>query len=215
MTPQRIRVILADDHPPTRHLLRQALHRGSFDVLGESANADHAIQIAQQTRPDVALLDIHMPGNGIRAAREITTALPDTAVVMLTVSTDDADLFDALRAGASGYLIKGMDLNDLPAALDGVLAGEAAIPPALVTRILNQFRAPAIRKPLRGNTKAASLLTSREWEIMELLGQGNTTDDVARRLFVTPTTVRVHVSSVLRKLRVKDRETAYKLLRGR
>jgi DNA-binding NarL/FixJ family response regulator len=209
-----VRVILADDHPPTRHLLRQALPTDRFEVLGEAANADQAIQLTQQTRPDVALLDIHMPGNGIRAAREITAALPDTAVVILTVSTDDADLFDALRAGASGYLLKGMDLGDLPAALEGVLTGVAPIPPTLVTRILNEFRAPAIRKPLRGNSKAVSLLTSREWEIMELLGQGNTTDDVARRLFVTPTTVRVHVSSVLRKLRVKDRESAYKLLRG-
>jgi DNA-binding NarL/FixJ family response regulator len=208
-------VVLADDHPPTRQRIRESLESGGFKILGEASNADRAVEMAVNHHPDVALLDINMPGNGIRAARDISAALPDTAVVMLTASTDDADLFDALRAGASGYLQKDMDTDRLPHALRGVLNGEAAIPRTLVAKILNEFRAPAIRKPLRGKPKsAAALLTSREWEIMDLLGQGHTTEVVARRLFVAPTTVRVHVSSVLRKLRVKDRQSAYDLLRG-
>ncbi|MGS0684529.1 response regulator [Nakamurella sp. GG22] len=208
-------VVLADDHAPTRQRIRESLENGGFQVLDEAANADRAVQIAMHHHPDVAILDINMPGNGIRAARAISTALPDTAVVMLTASIDDADLFDALRAGASGYLQKGMDTDRLPHALRGVLNGEAAISRALVAKILNEFRAPAIRKPLRGKPQSATaLLTSREWEVMDLLGQGHTTEEAARRLFVSPTTVRVHVSSVLRKLRVKDRQSAYNILRG-
>ncbi len=207
------RVVLADDHPPTRARIRDTLQNNGFDVCGEAASGTQAVQLALDFRPDVVLLDIHMPGSGIRAAREISGALPDTAVVMLTASRDDADLFDALRAGASGYLLKDMDIEQIPKELRAVLDGEAAISRILVSRILNEFRAPAIRKPFR-KSKAGALLTSREWEIMELLGQGQSTDDVARRLFVSPTTVRVHVSSVLKKLRVKDRQSAYDVLRS-
>jgi DNA-binding NarL/FixJ family response regulator len=208
-----IRVVLADDHPQTRSRVRQALEAGGFEVCGEAANATAAVESALASKPDVVLLDIHMPGNGIRAAREVSDQLPDTAVVMLTQSRSDEDLFDALRAGASGYLQKDMDTDRLPNALRGVLAGEAAIPRSLVSQILNEFRAPAVRKFGR-KPKAASLLTSREWEVMELLGQGQSTDDVAGRLFISPTTVRVHLSSVLRKLRVKDRKSAFDILRG-
>jgi DNA-binding NarL/FixJ family response regulator len=141
-------VVLADDHPPTRQRIRESLESGGFEILGEASNADRAVEMTMHHHPDVALLDIKMPGNGIRAARDISAALPGTAVVMLTASTDDADLFDALRAGASGYLQKDMDTDRLPHALRGVLNGEAAIPRTLVAKILNEFRAPAIRKPL-------------------------------------------------------------------
>jgi DNA-binding NarL/FixJ family response regulator len=154
-----------------------------------------------------------MPGNGIRAAKEVTDQLPEAAVVMLTQSRDDADLFDALRAGASGYLLKDMDTDRLPDALRGVLAGEAAIPRTLVAQILDTFRTPKVRRFGRKN-KAAHLLTTREWEVMELLSEGLSTEDVAARMFISPTTVRVHLSSVLRKLRVKDRNTAFEMLRG-
>jgi DNA-binding NarL/FixJ family response regulator len=143
----------------------------------------------------------------------VSTVLPESVVVMLTQSQDESDLFDALRAGATGYLKKDMNPDRLPHALRGVLNGEAAIPRALVARILEEFRAPAIRR-LGRKTKAAALLTSREWEVMELLAEGQSTEEVARRLFLAPTTVRVHLSSVLKKLRVKDRQSAFDLLRG-
>ena len=209
----KTRVVLADDHPQMRARVREALEAGDFEVCGEAASAGQAVEMALEFEPDVVLLDIHMPGNGIRAAREVSAALPQCVVVMLTQSRDDADLFDALRAGASGYLKKDMDTERLPDALRGVLSGEAAIPRTLVARILDEFRAPAVRRFGR-KTKAAALLTSREWEVMELLSEGQTTEEVARRLFVAPTTVRVHISSVLRKLRVKDRKSAFDLLRG-
>jgi DNA-binding NarL/FixJ family response regulator len=207
------RVVLADDHPQMRARVREALEQGGFEVCGEASNAGQAVEMALTCKPDVVLLDIHMPGNGIRAAREVSTVLPESVVVMLTQSQDESDLFDALRAGATGYLKKDMNPDRLPHALRGVLNGEAAIPRALIARILEEFRAPAIRR-LGRKTKAAALLTSREWEVMELLAEGQSTEEVARRLFLAPTTVRVHLSSVLKKLRVKDRQSAFDLLRG-
>jgi DNA-binding NarL/FixJ family response regulator len=196
-----------------RTRVREALEQGGFEVCGEASNAGQAVEMALVSKPDVVLLDIHMPGNGIRAAREVSTVLPQSVVVMLTQSQDESDLFDALRAGATGYLKKDMNPDRLPDALRGVMNGEAAIPRALVARILDEFRAPAIRR-LGRKTKAAALLTSREWEVMELLGEGQSTEEVARWLFLAPTTVRVHLSSVLKKLRVKDRQSAFELLRG-
>jgi len=213
VTADRIRVVMADDHARIRARIRMALEADGCEVCAEGATADDAVRLALEHRPDVVLLDVHMPGSGIQAAREISRRLPDTPVVMLTQSREDDDLFDSLRAGASGYLLKDADPAELPRALRGVLAGEAAMPPSLVTRILAEFRGPA-RPRLGRRGPAAAKLSPREWEVMELLGQGNSTDEVAARLFVSPTTVRVHVSAVLRKLRVKDRESAFRLLKG-
>jgi len=208
-----VRVVIADDHTRIRAQVRTALEADGCVVCGEGATADDAIALAAEHRPDVALLDINMPGSGIRAAQTIAGTQPQTSVVMLTQSADDADLFDSLRAGAQGYLLKGGDPSKLSAALRGVLAGEAAMDPRLVTRILDEFRAPTKQRFRRGSP-AAARLSAREWEVMELLAEGASTDDAAQRLFLSPTTVRVHVSAVLRKLRVSDRESAFRLLRG-
>ncbi|MGH3336765.1 MAG: response regulator [Nocardioides sp.] len=213
MTEDQVRVVIADDHTRIRGRVRAALEADGCVVCGEGATADEAIALATEHRPDVALLDIHMPDSGIRAAQAISSTLPETAVVMLTQSADDADLFDSLRAGAQGYLLKGGDPSALAPALRGVLAGEAAMDARLVARILDEFRAPTKGRFRRGSP-AASKLSAREWEVMELLAEGASTDEVAQRLFLSPTTIRVHVSAVLRKLRVKDRESAFRLLRG-
>ncbi len=208
---QPVRVVMADDHAWLRGLIRAALEADGCEVLAEGATADEAVGLAVQHRPDVVLLDISMPGGGIRAAQEISRQLPETAVVMLTQSDNDDDLFDSLRAGAAGYLLKDTPPDQLGDALRGVLSGRAAMSPRLVTRVLDEFRAPA-RRRLGRKSPAAAKLSAREWEVMELLGQGLTTDQVASRLFLSPTTVRVHVSAVLRKLRVKDRASAIQLL---
>ena len=208
-----LRVVIADDHARIRARVRSALEQGACEVCGEGATAEDAVRLVAEHQPDVALLDIHMPGNGIQAAREITRATPEVAVVMLTQSAEDDDLFDSLRAGASGYLLKDTDPTRLPELLRGVLSGEAAMPARLVARIMDEFRAPTKRRFGR-TTVAAAKLSAREWEVMQLLSEGLSTDDVARRLFLSATTVRVHVSSVLKKLRVKDRESAFRLLRG-
>ncbi|MFC5730799.1 MULTISPECIES: response regulator [Nocardioides] len=213
MTDPRIRVVMADDHAPMRARIRQALESGGCEVLGEAADAATAVRLTLEHRPDVALLDIHMPGSGIRAAHDIGRVVPDTAIVMLTQSSDDEDLFDSLRAGASGYLLKDTDPARLADALRGVLTGEAAMSPRLVGRIMDEFRAPAKRRFLR-TSPATGRLSAREWEVMELLAEGLSTQQVAARLFLSPTTVRVHVSTVLKKLRVTDRQSALKILRG-
>jgi DNA-binding NarL/FixJ family response regulator len=204
---------MADDHTRTRGHIRQALEQSGCSVVAEAASADEAVALTVKHRPDVALLDIHMPGSGIQAADAITKSAPDVAVVMLTHSADEDDLFDALRAGASGYLLKDSDPSKLGDALRGVLAGEGALSPRLLARILDEFRAPG-RRRLGRRSPAADRLSSREWEVMQLLGEGLSTDEVAARLFLSPTTVRVHVSSVLKKLRVKDRQSAFRILHG-
>ena len=213
MTTDPVRVVLADDHSRIRGRVREALEASGCEVCGEGASADDAVRLANEHRPDVALLDIHMPGSGIRAAREIAKALPQVTVVMLTQSAEEDDLFDSLRAGAAGYLLKDGDPATLADSLRGVLVGEAAMPPRLVARIIQEFSAPS-RRPFVRKSSAAARLSAREWEVMELLAEGLSTEAVAGRLFLSPTTVRVHVSSVLRKLRVKDRQSAFRVLRG-
>ncbi len=208
-------MILADDHAPTRTGVKAALERAGFRVLAEVADADSAVEAAERERPDVCLLDIHMPGNGISAAARITQAHPDIAVVMLTVSRDDNDLFDALRAGALGYLLKDTDPDRLPHALRGVLEGEAALPRALVARVIDEFRDRGRRRRLPLVKQKGVELTSREWEVLELMREDLSTAEIAERLFVSPVTVRSHIAAVLHKLRVPDRKAALKLLEER
>jgi DNA-binding NarL/FixJ family response regulator len=210
-----IRVLLADDHAPTRAGVRQVLEGDGFTVCAEVASGPAAVEAALAEAPDVCLLDIRMPGGGIAAASEIAHALPDTAIVMLTVSRDDADLFDALRAGACGYLLKDVDRAELPAALRGALAGEAPLPANLVARLIEEFRERGRRKRLLLKRNPGVQLRNREWEVLELLREGLSTAEIAQRLFIAEVTVRTHVSSILKKLRVPDRESAVQLLEER
>ena len=209
-----LRITLADDHPPTRAGVRRALETAGWEVCAEASDAKGAIANAELHRPDVVLLDIHMPGGGVAAAEKISGMLPDAAVVMLTVSRNDADLFSALRAGASGYLLKDIDPDRLPMALEGVLRGEAALPRNLVARLMEEFRGRGRRRMTLPNRQAVSL-TTREWEVLEFMGEGMRTAEIAERLQVTPVTVRTHVSAILRKLHVKDRAEAVQLLASR
>jgi DNA-binding NarL/FixJ family response regulator len=204
--------VIADDHPPTRTGVRAALEAdGGFDVVADVGDANAAVETALAEQPDLCLLDIHMPGSGISAAHELTAKLPDTAVVMLTVSRNDADLFASLRAGAAGYLLKDTDPVRLPHALRGVIAGEAALPRTLVARVIDEFRSQG-RRRVRVVGQRGAELTSREWEVLDLLRQGLPTSEIAARLYVSPVTVRRHISQILRKLRVKTREEAVRLL---
>lgn len=205
-----LRVIIADDHQLTRVGVRLALERGGFEVCGEAHDAASAVEVAEREQPDICLLDIQMPGSGIHAADEIAQKVPEAAVVMLTVSRSDRDLFDALRVGASGYLLKDMDPERLPLALSGVLEGEAALPRHLVALVIEEFRERGRRRPLL--KKRGVVLTNREWEVLELMSQGLTTFEIADRLFVEPVTVRTHVSAILKKLQVSSRKEALQLI---
>jgi DNA-binding NarL/FixJ family response regulator len=209
-----IRVLVADDHPPARAGVTAALERDGFVVCATAADARSAIEAARRERPDVCLLDVHMPGEGIHAAETIARELPETAVVMLTVSRTDADLLNALRVGASGYLLKDIDPERLPLALRGVLSGEAALPRRLVAVLIEEFRERKRRRriPLVGRRSVE--LTDREWEVLESMRLGWTTEQIAERFFISPVTVRTHIASILRKLQVPDREAAIALLDG-
>ena len=207
-------VLLADDHPPTRAAVRAALEADGFEIVAEAASAEVATELAEQHRPAICLLDIKMPGNGIRAAARISARVPESTVVMLTVSREDEDLFDALRAGAVGYLTKETDHARLGPALRGVLAGEAALPRWLVTRVLEEFRTRGSQRSTRFPQlgKRVELLSEREWEVLEGLHQGLSTQEIATRMFVAPVTIRTHVAAVLKKLRLPDRDAIAKLL---
>ena len=204
MTGRRIRAVIADDHPTALAGIRESVEDGGFEVCGEAAEA----------RPDLCLLDVHMPGDGIRAAREITEALPECAVVMMSISRDDEDLFAALRAGAAGYLLKDTDPARLPHALRGVLAGEAAVPRELVARLIDEFRTRGQRRrvPLRG--RRGLELSGREWEVLDLMAEGLSTAEIGRRLVLSPVTVRRHISGILKTLGTPDREAAVRLFRA-
>jgi DNA-binding NarL/FixJ family response regulator len=208
-----ISVVIADDHPPTRAEIREALSKGGIDVCAEVASAQAAVTTSREHRPDVALLDVRMPGNGITAARTITSVLPDTAVVMLTVSSDDSDLFEALRAGASGYLLKDTDPERLPFALRGVLEGEAALPRTMTARLICEFRGR--ERPNRWPKRAPNQvrLTNREWDVLEMMDQGLTTAEMAERMFVGTVTVRTHVHAILHKLQLPDRASVLRVMR--
>lgn len=204
-------VVLADDHPAIRLGVRMALLAGGLRVLAEAADSDGAIKAVLRETPDVCLLDIRMPGGGIQAAAAIAALVPATAIVMLTVSDSTEHLLGALRAGAVGYLPKDMPPDRLPAALRGVLAGETALPRALVGPVLGKLR------ELPGNAsdvlRAGTLgLTGREDEIMRLLRSGLRTADIGRTLSLSPVTVRRHISTAVAKLGVADRSEAIRVL---
>jgi two-component system, NarL family, nitrate/nitrite response regulator NarL len=206
-----VRCLIADDHPLTRAGIRVALEGRGFTVCAEVADADEAVAVAERELPDICLLDVIMPGNGIRAAERITELVPGTTVVMLTAADDDETLFACLRAGAVGFLPKNMSLDRLPEALHGALLGEAAIPRQVTARILSEFqrrRAPVTsdsRRTLRS-------LTSRESDVLQLLGEGMGTAEIARRLYLSQATVRTHLASVMRKFGVRDRSALREVL---
>ncbi|MDX6503078.1 MAG: hypothetical protein QOE29_203 [Gaiellaceae bacterium] len=203
------RVLLADPDPLTRARLRAALASCGFVVCAEATTGGSALRAAVLERPDLCLLDVGARGEGILAAQAITRRLPDVAVVMLAVSDDMDQLFEALRAGVYGYLRKDVDPKSLAAALRGVLAGEAALTRVLMARVLDEFRGRSRRQRLRvlGSARPAEL-TVREWDVLELMRTGLSNAEIAERLFIAPVTVRTHRRSILAKLAVSDRSGA-------
>jgi DNA-binding NarL/FixJ family response regulator len=206
VVPAKPRVVIADVHVATRVGVRLALERGGFVVCAEEETGPGAVAAALRDAPDLCLLDVHMPGGGIEAAAEIRSQLPGTEVVMLSAEENDDDLFAALDAGASGYLLKEMNPARLSEALRGVLRGEAALPRALTARLIAEFRARARRPSL--TRPSVNDLTSREWEVLDCLREGMSTHRIATQLFITDTTVRRHIGSILRKLNAQSRDAA-------
>jgi len=195
--------------------VRAALEDDGFAVVAEATDAKEAVELALEQQPDICLFDVDLPGNGIWAAAEVATRLPYTAVVMLARSERNGQLLAALRAGAVGYLLMDTDSLRLPHALRGVIQGEAAVPRRLVSLLIDELRFREHRGRLSVAGRRATRVTSREWDVAELMREGLTTAEIAERLFVSPVTVRRHVSAIVRKLGVSDRESALELLQRR
>jgi DNA-binding NarL/FixJ family response regulator len=189
-----------------------ALERGGLSVCAEVANAADAVDAALRERPDVCLLDIHMPGGGTAAASMISCHLPEVVVLMLTVSHEGGDLFESFRQGASGYLLKEMDPAKLPVAVRAALDGEVTLPRELTRPLVEEFRNGARARHPGRQPQGRPELTRREWDVLELLGEGASTADIAKRLFLSRVTVRRHVSNILNKLGVSSREEAVRLV---
>jgi len=214
---EQLRVLIADDHVPTRDDVRRALVAdGGFSVCAEVGDAAAAVRSAVRECPDICLLDVTMPGGGIAAAWEIAARLPETKIVMLTVSDADIDLFSALRAGAHGYLTKTMDLQRLPHALRGAINGEPPIQRMLMSRIIERVRGgDPRRRRLASGGELAERLTSREWEVLELLSRNRSTAEIASELCLSNSAIRVHIAAIVRKLSVADRAAAVAIFRAR
>jgi DNA-binding NarL/FixJ family response regulator len=213
MVRRPLRVLIADDHPLVRDGVREALTQRGVIVCAEAADAATAVIAAIRERPDICLLDIDMPGNGITAAGEITKQVPTSAIVMLTVCADERDLLDAVRAGAVGYLLKDIDPDRLAHALRSVVSGEAALPRRLMAYVLSHVQSGEGRRRLGLRMPRGVALSDREWDILELLHDELSTRDVATRLSISPVTVRRHLSSAVTKLGVQDRHAALALVR--
>jgi two-component system, NarL family, nitrate/nitrite response regulator NarL len=209
------RVVIADEDVRTRTGVRLALEDDGFVISAEEDTSEGAIAAALRDAPDVCLLDVDVPGGGLEAAATIHSKVPQTHVVVLTAAADDEHLFAALEAGASGYLLKDTGAARLGAALRGVLQGEAALPRALTARLIQEFRARARRSDTALIRRSKNELTEREWEVLDCLSEGLSTKGIAKRLFISQTTVRRHVGSILAKLEVRDREAAVELVAKR
>jgi DNA-binding NarL/FixJ family response regulator len=208
-----LRVLLADAQEATREGVRIALEAHGMKIVAEVDTAQDAELAALATTPDVCLIDADLPGGGIAAVAAITKTVPRTALVILAATADDDALFAALNAGARGFLLKDTDPDRLPFAVQGVVDGEAALPRVLVTRVLQEFRRRANRGGIPDLVPGGEGLSDREWEVLVLLDGGLSTRDIGRRLGISDVTVRRHVSGLVRKLRVSDREGAVALLR--
>jgi len=208
----RPRVLIADDDVSTRVGVRLALEDGGFVVSAEEDTGPGAVAAALRDPPDVCLVEVNVPGGGVEAVAAIRARLAGTRVVMLSASSEDEDLFDALQAGASGYLLKGMNPARLGPTLVGVLRGEAALPRELTARLIREFRARARRGETGLVRRGKNELTQREWDVLDCLCEGLSSRQIADRLFISQTTVRRHVGAILNKLEVPSRQAAVDLV---
>ena len=199
-----IRVLLVDDHILFRKGLISLLAAAEgIDAIGECGDGAEAVERVRELMPDIVLMDIRMPGmNGIEATRRITEQVPHVKVVVLTVSDEDQDLFEAIKAGARGYLLKNLEPEDLRRLIRAVAAGEAALSPAMAARILDEYSAAA-RQPQR--VSPHGVLTQREEEILALLVEGLGNKEIAHRLCISESTVRNHLHNILYKLHLDNR----------
>lgn len=197
-----IRVLIADDHQLARKGIRTILQRDpQFEVVGEAASASEAVEQARVLRPDLVLMDIRMPGNGLHATREIKAALPDVSIVMVTVSHDVHDFFEAVRRGAQGYLLKDLAPDEWTPYLKCIVNSEMPLSREMSERILREIQAtiPTPTSVLEG------VLTQREREVLLEIARGATNQEIAEKLQISKYTVKNHVKNILEKLNLENR----------
>jgi len=199
---ERIRLIVADDHPLLLDGVVAAMGAADgIEVVGQAGDASGAVRVAREQLPDVALLDVNMPGEGLQAARDIALACPATKIVMLTVSEDEDDIMAAMKAGASGYALKGISARELAAVVRSVAAGEVYIAPALAWGMLREMGRPRPGSPL-------DELSAREREVLELVAAGLTNAEIGGRLGLAEKTIKHYMTNLLGKLQVSSRVEA-------
>ncbi len=201
-----MRIVLVDDHEVVRLGLKVLLEQNEhFEVVGEANNAKEAVEIAGKYRPDIVLMDIRLPGaSGIEACEEITQLYPEVRVVMLTSYAEDEMLFSAIRAGASGYLLKQINSEDLIRSLESVRRGDALLDPLVTQRVFQEVR----RAVKEEEASAFAILSQQEKHVLILVSEGKTNREIAKSLFLGEGTVRNYVSSILSKLGASNRAEA-------
>ena len=209
---EHLSVLIADDDAPYRAAARQALEEDGLIVVGEVGDATTAIASASRLRPDVFLVELELPGDGLNAVGRVAKTSPQTMIVVLSRSDRPEDVVAAFTRGASGYLLKGLTGDRLAATIRAAYAGEPPLSRSLVPHLVDEIRRGSVR---RLTLPAGPVtLTPREWEVGEMLRDGQTTAEIADRLGVSPVTVRRHVGLLLRKLGAENRVSAVELLRA-
>jgi DNA-binding NarL/FixJ family response regulator len=207
-----IRVMIADDHALFRRGLEMVLaEEDDIDVVGQASDGAEAVTVAGESLPDVVLMDIRMPKtSGIEACRSTKDVAPSAKIVMLTISDEEEDLFEAIRAGASGYLLKDIPLDEVAEAVRAVHGGQSLINPSMAGKLLTEFATLAKRDSFEDRTEhvAAPKLTEREMEVLKLVARGMNNRDIAKELFISENTVKNHVRNILEKLQIHSRMEA-------
>jgi two-component system, NarL family, response regulator LiaR len=212
-SPDRMRTIVADDDPLVRGLIKEVLQRAGIIVIAEASDGREAVELGLHYRPDVILMDVVMPGkDGIWATGELHRRAPEVRVLLLTIASDTELGVLGLRAGASGYLGKDVDLNQLPSVLHQLIDGQPALSARLATALIERVRAQP--EGGLGVRPVSSALTTREWEVLDRLCAGLTTDEIADQFVLSPETVRSHIKKVLRKLGVHSQAEAIEAASG-
>jgi DNA-binding NarL/FixJ family response regulator len=204
-----IRVLIADDQALFRRGLYVVLGTEEhIEVVGEAADGEEAVALAAQMVPDVVLMDVRMPRvNGIDAARQIRAVNPATKILMLTVSDDEEDLYDAVKAGANGYLLKEISVEEVAVAIRAVVGGQSLISPTMTSKLLSEFKVLA-KKAEERQQNPTPALTTRELEVLRLVAKGMSNREIADALYISENTVKNHVRNILEKLQLRSRMEA-------
>ena len=206
---ETLRVLIADDHALFRRGLQMVLEdEKDLEVVGEAADGAEAVEKALELMPDVVLMDVRMPKHsGIEATALIKDSMPHVKILMLTISDEEGDLYDAIKAGASGYLLKEISIDEVAEAIRGVWAGQSRLSPSMATKLLSEFQALSKRAEEPQQPRAPRL-TEREMEVLGLVAQGMNNRDISKQLFISENTVKNHIRNILEKLHLHSRMEA-------